>query len=241
MIEIDRVSKIYRNDQVETVALADISFKIEGGEFVAVMGPSGSGKSTLMHILGCLDTPTAGTYVLDGKDVGKLKDDEQAGIRNHKIGFVFQSYNLLPRLSAHKNVMLPMAYGGIPKSERIARAARLLTDLGLGDRLEHNPSRLSGGQQQRVAIARALAMKPSLILADEPTGNLATVQGEQIMGIFRELNEQGHTIVMITHEQNIAGYAKRIIEIRDGKVLSDSGSYGHRKAGGEEGGDHGPA
>lgn len=240
MIECDRVTKIYRNDQVETVALADVSFKIEGGEFVAVMGPSGSGKSTLMHILGCLDAPTTGTYVLDGKEVGKLKDDEQACIRNGKIGFVFQSYNLLPRLTAHKNVMLPMAYGGIPKDERIDRAAKLLSKVGLGDRLEYKPSQLSGGQQQRVAIARALAMNPSLILADEPTGNLATAQGEQIMAIFRELNEQGHTIIMITHEQNIAAYAKRIIYIRDGKVSADNGNHGRRKAGNEEGGNHGP-
>ncbi|MCL6558197.1 MAG: ABC transporter ATP-binding protein [Firmicutes bacterium] len=239
MIEVNHISKIYRNDQVETVALADISFKVEEGEFVAIMGPSGSGKSTLMYILGCLDTPTAGTYVLDGKEVGKLKDDEQAYIRNRKIGFVFQSYNLLPRLSALKNVMLPMTYGGIPKAERSERAAQLLGKVGLGDRLEHKPSQLSGGQQQRVAIARALAMNPSIILADEPTGNLATAQGEQIMAIFQELNNQGHTIIMITHEQNIAAYAKRIIYIRDGKVVSDSGNHEQRKAGNGAGDDHG--
>lgn len=240
MIEVDQITKIYRNDQVETVALAGVSFKIQEGEFVAIMGPSGSGKSTLMHILGCLDTPTAGTYVLDGREVSKLKDDEQADIRNRKIGFVFQSYNLLPRLSALKNVMLPMSYGGIPKAERIERATKLLEKVGLGDRLEHKPSQLSGGQQQRVAIARALAMNPLLILADEPTGNLATAQGEQIMAIFQELNEQGRTIVMITHEQNIAAYAKRIIYIRDGKVSADDWNYDQQRADRKEGGDHGP-
>lgn len=239
MIEVEYISKIYRNDHVETVALADVSFRIERGEFVAVMGPSGSGKSTLMHILGCLDAPTAGTYVLDGKDVGRLTDDEQAVIRNQKIGFVFQAYNLLPRLTALRNVMLPMTYGGIPKAERVYRAKELLGKLGLGDRLEHKPNQLSGGQQQRVAIARALAMNPPVILADEPTGNLATAQGEQIMAVFRELNNQGHTIIMITHEQHIAAYAERIIYIRDGRIAADDGDHAPRGAGNGKGGTDG--
>jgi putative ABC transport system ATP-binding protein len=160
MIEVEHITKVYRNGQVETVALTDVSFKIGRGEFVAIMGPSGSGKSTLMHILGCLEVPTAGTYILDGKEVGRLADDELAAIRNKKIGFVFQSYNLLPRLTTLRNVMLPMAYGRIPRAERVVRAKELLDRIGLGDRLEHKPSQLSGGQQQRVAIARALAMNP---------------------------------------------------------------------------------
>ncbi|MEW6772223.1 MAG: ABC transporter ATP-binding protein [Bacillota bacterium] len=224
MIEVEHITKVYRNGQVETVALTDVSFKIERGEFIAIMGPSGSGKSTLMHILGCLEVPTAGTYILDGKEVGRLADDELAAIRNKKIGFVFQSYNLLPRLTTLRNVMLPMAYGGIPRAERVVRAKELLDRIGLGDRLEHKPSQLSGGQQQRVAIARALAMNPPVILADEPTGNLATAQSEQIMAIFQELNRQGHTIIVVTHDPNIAAYAKRIIYIRDGRVSADNGA-----------------
>lgn len=224
MIEVEHITKVYRNGQVETVALTDVSFKIERGEFVAIMGPSGSGKSTLMHILGCLEVPTAGTYILDGKEVGRLADDELAAIRNKKIGFVFQSYNLLPRLTTLRNVMLPMAYGGIPRAERVVRAKELLDRIDLGDRLEHKPSQLSGGQQQRVAIARALAMNPPVILADEPTGNLATAQSEQIMAIFQELNRQGRTIIVVTHDPNIAAYAKRIIYIRDGRVSADNGA-----------------
>ncbi|MDI6717104.1 MAG: ABC transporter ATP-binding protein [Actinomycetota bacterium] len=221
MIQVDHLSKVYRRDSVETVALSDVSFEVKKGEFVAIMGPSGSGKSTLMHILGCLDTPTSGTYILEGKDMGKLSDDELARIRNRKIGFVFQAYNLLPRSTALKNVMIPMVYAGIPKEERIRRAKELLEMVGLGDRLEHLSNQLSGGQQQRVAIARSLAMNPAIILADEPTGNLATAQGEEIMRIFRRLNEEGHTIIMITHEPDVAKYAKRIIYIRDGKIDDD--------------------
>jgi putative ABC transport system ATP-binding protein len=240
MIEVERISKVYRSGQVETVALAEVSFKIERGEFVAIMGPSGSGKSTLLHILGCLDTPTAGTYVLDGKEVGRLTDDELAVVRNQKIGFVFQSYNLLPRLTALRNVMLPMAYGGIPRAERVNRAKELLDKLGLGDRLEHKPSQLSGGQQQRVAIARALAMKPPVILADEPTGNLATAQSEQIMAIFQELNNQGHTVIVVTHDPNIAAYAKRVIYIRDGRIAGDDGNQPRRGAGSGKGESDGP-
>ncbi len=205
-------------DSVETVALDDVSFSIKKGEFVAVMGPSGSGKSTLMHILGALDIPTSGTYILDGKDVGKLSKDELAQIRNKNIGFVFQSFNLLPRTTALKNVALPMVYAGIPKEERMKRAQELLEDVGLGDRLNHTSSQLSGGQMQRVAIARALSMNPSIILADEPTGNISTVQAEEIMRIFQNLQKQGHTIVLITHEPSIAAFSQRTIHIKDGKI-----------------------
>ncbi len=219
MIALSHISKIYRNDVVETVALSDISFEVKKGEFVAIMGPSGSGKSTLMHILGALDTPTSGTYILDDENVSKLKDDELAEIRNKKIGFVFQAFNLLPRVSALKNVALPMVYGKISKEERLSKAQKLLEMVGLGDRLNYTPSQLSGGQQQRVAIARSLAMNPSILLADEPTGNIATTQAEEIMSIFQNLNEEGHTIVMITHEPNIAKHAKRIIHLRDGKIV----------------------
>lgn len=219
MIQVSHISKIYKNDAVETVALDDVSFKIKKGEFVAIMGPSGSGKSTLMHILGALDLPTSGTYILDGENIGKLKDDELADIRNRKIGFVFQSFNLLPRTSAIKNVALPMEYGSIPKEKRFEKAKKFLEMVGLKDRIYHTPSQLSGGQQQRVAIARSLVMNPAIILADEPTGNIATTQAEEIMNIFKKLNSQGHTIIMITHESNIAQHAKRIIHIKDGKIV----------------------
>jgi len=239
VILVDHLSKIYRKDTVETVALADVSFEIEKGEFVAIMGPSGSGKSTLMHILGGLDTPTSGTYILDGKEVGKLTDDELAYVRNRKIGFVFQAYNLLPRSTALKNVTIPMVYAGIPKDERARRARKLLEMVGLGDRVEYLSNQLSGGQQQRVAIARSLAMNPAIILADEPTGNLATVQGEEIMRIFQKLNDQGHTIVMITHESDIAEYAGRIIYIRDGKVAEDELNHRQHKADARRGMEHG--
>lgn len=205
-------------DSVETIAVDDVSFSIKSGEFVAIMGPSGSGKSTLMHLLGALDTPTSGTYILDGKDVSKLSKDELAEIRNKNIGFVFQSFNLLPRTTAVKNVALPMVYAGIPKTERIKRAEQLLRDVGLGDRLWHTSSQLSGGQMQRVAIARALAMNPSIILADEPTGNISTAQSDEIMRIFQGLQKQGHTIILITHESSIAAFAQRTIFIKDGKI-----------------------
>lgn len=201
------------------MALSDVSFAIKKGEFVAIMGPSGSGKSTLMHLLGALDTPTFGTYMLDGQDIGKLDDDAQAEIRNKKIGFIFQSFNLLPRTTAIKNVMLPMMYAGISKKEREDRAKYLLEQVGLFDRLYHTSNQLSGGQQQRVAIARGLAMNPSILLADEPTGNIASTQAKEIMVIFQKLNKDGHTIIMITHEKDIAAYAKRIIYIRDGKIV----------------------
>jgi putative ABC transport system ATP-binding protein len=221
MIQASHLSKVYRNDSVETVALDDVSFTISKGEYVAIMGPSGSGKSTLMHILGALDLPTDGEYVLDGEPVAELDDDELAEIRNLKIGFVFQQFNLLPRTSALRNVMLPMAYAGVSRDERTTRAKQYLERVGLGQRLEHTSSQLSGGEQQRVAIARAIVMNPSIILADEPTGNLATQQGQEIMAIFQELNEQGHTIVIITHEADIGMHTKRIIGLRDGKIVED--------------------
>jgi len=228
IIQTSKLSKVYKIDSLETVALSDISFDINKGEFVAIMGPSGSGKSTLMHILGALDLPTKGQYILDGENVEKLTDDELASIKNRKIGFVFQAYNLLPRTSALKNVMLPMIYAGIQKEERIKRAKKYLEMVGLSDRLEHSSNQLSGGQQQRVAIARALVLSPSIILADEPTGNIPSAQAEQIVHIFQKLNDAGNTIIMITHEPDIAEHAKRIISIRDGKIIDDR-QNGHRR------------
>lgn len=222
IIKAVNLTKIYSTGGVETVALKDASFEIKAGEFVAIMGPSGSGKSTLMHILGALDLPTSGSYILDGEDVAKLKEDELAAIRNRKIGFVFQAFNLLPRTTALKNVMLPMAYAGMPKKQRLERAKSYLDLMGMGDRLSHTSSQLSGGEQQRVAIARGLAMNPSILLADEPTGNLPTNKSEEIMGIFKNLNNEGHTVVMITHEPEVAAHAKRVISLRDGEIVDDS-------------------
>jgi putative ABC transport system ATP-binding protein len=230
MIDVSHISKIYKTEAFETVALDDVSFSIKKGEFVAIMGPSGSGKSTLMHILGALDTPTKGTYILDGENVSELKDDELADIRNRKIGFIFQAFNLLPRTTTMKNVMLPMMYAGIPKEEREERAKRYLTMVGLGNRLDHTSNQISGGQQQRVAIARGLAMNPAILLADEPTGNIASAQAEEIMGIFQHLNDEGHTIVMITHEPDIAEHAQRIIMVRDGKLISDTKNKKQKRA-----------
>ncbi len=221
IIQVQHLGKTYQIETVSTVALADISFTINKGEFVAIMGPSGSGKSTLMHILGALDLPTSGSYVLDGRNVEKLSDEELADIRNQKIGFIFQAFNLLPRMSALKNVMLPMIYAGLPQAERQERARRYLTMMGLSNRLEHTPGQLSGGQQQRVAIARALSLDPALLLADEPTGNIASSQAEEVMAIFQQVHRKGHTIVMITHEPDIAQHAQRIIQIRDGNLASD--------------------
>ncbi len=224
LIKVSNLTKKYNTGIAETAALSDISFEINRGEFVAIMGPSGSGKSTLMHMLGALDTPTEGKYILDGADVSKLSDDQLAEIRNKKIGFVFQSFNLLPRTTSLKNVMLPLIYGGIKKEERVYIATKYLEMVGLGDRLQHKTNQLSGGQMQRVAIARGLAMNPAILLADEPTGNLASVQGEEIMGIFKKLNDEGHTIIMITHEPDIAKHAARVITIRDGRIVSDKRS-----------------
>ena len=231
MIQVSHLTKIYKSGEIETEALADVSFKIKKGEFVAIMGPSGSGKSTLMHILGALDSPTSGEYILDGENVGKLTEDELADIRNQKIGFIFQAFNLLPRTTAMKNVMLPMVYAGIPREERIKRAQKYLEMVGLSNRLEHTSNQLSGGQQQRVAIARGLSLNPSILLADEPTGNIATNQADEIMAIFQKLNNDGHTIIMITHELDVASHAKRIISFRDGKIVSDSLNKKQMKAG----------
>ncbi len=221
MIKAKKITKIYQSGEVKVRALDNISFEVKKGEFVAIMGPSGSGKSTLMNILGALDKPTQGEYFLEGEDVAKLDDDELAEIRNQKIGFVFQTYNLLPRTTALKNVFIPMMYGGLPKKEREKKANELLQKVGLKERVNHTPSQLSGGEQQRVAIARALAMNPKIILADEPTGNIASNQAMEIMEILQDLNKQGHTILIITHEEEIAEYAKRIIHIRDGKLTED--------------------
>ena len=221
MLKVSHISKIYKTGSVDTVALDDISFEIKKGEFVAIMGPSGSGKSTLMHILGALDLPTYGDYILDGESVSKLTDDELADIRNRKIGFIFQAFNLLPRTSALQNVTLPMTYAGIPKKERTEIAKKYLEMVGLSNRMDHTSNQLSGGQQQRVAIARGLSMNPAILLADEPTGNIASVQAAEIMEIFQKIHKQGNTIVMITHEPDIAAYAERIITIRDGKIVGD--------------------
>ncbi len=222
MIRVSHLTKIYKTGVLEVKALDDVSFEIKKGEFVAIMGPSGSGKSTLMHLLGALDVATSGEYWLAGEKIADLDDDQLAEIRNKKIGFVFQAYNLLPRTTALRNVMIPMMYGGTAKEERLEKAKKYLAMMGLADRLYHTPNQLSGGQQQRVAIARALAMNPSIILADEPTGNIASKQAKEIMKIFEELNQQGHTIIMITHEQEIADYAERIIHLRDGRIVEDN-------------------
>lgn len=221
IIHISKISKIYNTGLVKTTALSDISFDIKKGEFVAIMGPSGSGKSTLMHIIGALDSPTSGSYLLDGEEVSKLGDDELADIRNRKIGFIFQAFNLLPRRTALQNVMLPMMYKGVPDTESKKIAAKYLNMVGLGDRLNHTSNQLSGGQMQRVAIARSLVNNPAILLADEPTGNIASDQAEEIMKIFEDLHKKGHTIIMITHEGDIAAHADRIIHIKDGKLQTN--------------------
>jgi len=229
MIEIRHVSKIYQSGDVLTKALNDVSFTIRDGEFVSIMGPSGSGKSTMMHILGALDTPTSGQYLLDGKDVSKLSDDELADIRNEKIGFVFQQFNLLPRATVFRNVTLPMIYAGTPKGEREARAEQALTAAALPKAWwQHRSNQLSGGQMQRVAVARALVNNPTLILADEPTGNLDSKTGEIVLTTFQKLYNEGRTIVLITHEQYVAEHAERIIHIRDGEIVEDGKNHGRR-------------
>ena len=219
LIELDEVFKIYTIGDQEVRALDGVSLKVHKGEFVAIMGPSGSGKSTLMHILGLLDAPTKGTYMLNGANVGGLEDKELARVRNREIGFVFQSYNLLPSFTAIENVELPMIYGSVKKRHEKAQAA--LERVGLSNRMHHKPTELSGGQQQRVAIARAIATEPSVLMADEPTGNVATRQGEEIMSIFQTLNSQGMTAILVTHEPHIAQHGTRLIQVQDGKILAD--------------------
>ena len=221
IIKIENISKVYDTGAVQVHALRDVNLSIEEGDFVAIMGQSGSGKSTLMNILGCLDRPTSGVYELDGINISKMESRELSSIRNKKIGFVFQSFNLIPRTSSLKNVELPMVYAKIGKKERRERAIELLEKVGLGERLHHMPNEISGGQKQRIAIARALANKPSIILADEPTGNLDTSSSEEIMNLFTELNNEGVTVIVVTHEDNIAEYTKRIIRFRDGQIIED--------------------
>ena len=212
----------------ETIhALKSVTLTIKKGEFVALMGPSGSGKSTLMNLLGCLDTPTSGTYILNGNDVSQMHDDDLAEIRNKEIGFVFQTFNLLPRTTALDNVALPMIYAGYSKTDRTIRATEVLKQVGLDDRMDHQPNQLSGGQRQRVAVARALVNKPSIILADEPTGNLDSKTSVEIMKLFGDIHAAGNTVILVTHEEDIAKYAHRIIRLRDGMIESDNQNEGH--------------
>ena len=221
LIEIRDIIRDFRLGSEIVHVLKGIDLDIDKGEYVAFMGPSGSGKSTLMNLLGCLDTPTAGTYKLNGRDVSKMTDDELAEVRNNEIGFVFQTFNLLPRTTALDNVALPMIYAGASKKARHTRAEEVLTDVGLSDRMDHKPNQLSGGQRQRVAVGRALVNKPSIILADEPTGNLDSKTGVEIMGLFNAIHAAGNTVILVTHEEEIAAHAHRVIRLRDGIIESD--------------------
>jgi len=222
VIELARVTKVYRTGSLEVVALRNVDLNVRDGEFVAIAGPSGSGKSTLMHILGCLDVPTSGRYLLAGEDVSKMSEDELATIRNRRIGFVFQQFNLLPSLTALGNVELPLSYSGVSRHERRERAVDALGRVGLADRLVHRPGELSGGQQQRVALARALVTEPALILADEPTGNLDSTSTRDVLGLLQDLHHAGRTVVLITHEADIAAAAGRIVHMLDGRVADES-------------------
>ncbi|GCD78419.1 macrolide ABC transporter ATP-binding protein [Thermaurantimonas aggregans] len=222
VIQLQQIKREFKMGGTIVQALRGIDLTVTCNEYTALMGPSGSGKSTLMNIIGCLDTPTSGTYILNGKDVSKMNDDELARIRNKEIGFVFQTFNLLPRTSALENVSQPLIYAGIKKSERLERAREVLVRVGLGDRLDHKPNQLSGGQRQRVAIARALVNNPSIILADEPTGNLDSKTSYDIMELFDEINRQGNTIILVTHEEDIARRARRIVRLRDGMIEGDT-------------------
>ena len=221
IIKIENLKKTYRIGSVEVKALAGVSLAISKNEYVAIMGPSGSGKSTLMNILGCLDTPDSGSYTLRGRDVSRLGDDALAAVRRSQIGFVFQSFALMPRLSALDNVALPLLYAGVPRAERLRRAREALQTVGLGDRVEHDPGELSGGQKQRVAVARALVGNPSIILADEPTGNLDSATSEEIMALFGRIHAAGNTVILVTHSEQIAAHTRRVICIRDGMIESD--------------------
>lgn len=221
MIEVSNIVKTYSTGEINFTALKDISLKIEKGEFTSIMGPSGSGKSTLMNILGCLDKMDKGKYILNNRDVSNLRDDELAYVRNKEIGFVFQAFNLLPRMTILENVELPMVYGGISPKERREKALIALDRVGLSDRVKHRPNEISGGQKQRVAIARAIVNNPSVLMADEPTGNLDTKSTNEIMKIFQDLNREGSTIIMVTHEPEVAKYTKRIVKFRDGEIISD--------------------
>jgi putative ABC transport system ATP-binding protein len=222
VIDLDGVGKTYRSGTLEVEALRDVSLRVDHGEYVAIMGPSGSGKSTLMHIVGCLDVPTTGRYLLAGEDVSEMTDLELAEVRNRQVGFVFQQFNLLPSLTAWRNVELPLTYAGVRRDQRKRRALDALARVGLADRVEHRPGELSGGQQQRVAVARALVGDPSLILADEPTGNLDSRSSEEALDLLDELHAQGRTILLITHEAEVAARARRTVRIRDGQIQSDS-------------------